>query len=79
MSSRLCRERAALTGFFPENLNELLKWRNAASHNSRVPLGAHEADRTLYCLVSVITWWQQQLAKVDWTKSKIEVVDLQAA
>ena len=35
-----------------ENLNELLKWRNVASHKSRVPLGGHEADRTLYCLIS---------------------------
>lgn len=58
-----------------ENLNELLKWRNAASHNSRVPLGAHEADRTLYCLVSLVTWWQEQLVEVDWSKSKIEIIE----
>lgn len=68
-------------GRINESLNELLKWRNAASHNSRVPLGAHEADRTLYCLVSVVNWWQEQLTTLDWSKSKLEVIDslLQAA
>lgn len=59
-----------------DNLNELLKWRNAASHNSRIPLGAHEADRTLFCLVSIITWWQLQLANLDWTKTRTELVEV---
>lgn len=58
-----------------ENLNEILKWRNAASHNSRVPLAAHEADRTLYCLVRLITWWQEQLQNLDWSKTKIELLE----
>lgn len=58
-----------------DTLNELLKWRNAASHNSRIPLGAHEADRTLFCLVTVISWWQKQLATQDWTKSRVEVIE----
>lgn len=58
-----------------ENLNELLKWRNAASHNSRVPLGAHEADRMLFCLVRVVTWWQKQLKDRDWSKTKTEIID----
>ncbi len=56
-------------------LNELLKWRNAASHNSRIPLGAHEADRTLYCLVTIIAWWQKQLASQDWAKSRVDLIE----
>lgn len=59
-----------------DNLNELLKWRNAASHNSRIPLGAHEADRTLFCLLSIITWWQGQLNALDWSKSKMELIEV---
>jgi hypothetical protein len=58
-----------------DNLTELLKWRNAASHNSRVPLAAHEADRTLYCLVRVITWWQILLQNVDWSKTRHELLE----
>ncbi|MGE5386411.1 MAG: hypothetical protein ACM3SV_11065 [Betaproteobacteria bacterium] len=59
-----------------DTLNELLKWRNAASHNSRIPLGAHEADRTLFCLITLINWWQKQLATLDWTKSRVEIIDV---
>jgi|GEM_PF-3112147 hypothetical protein len=58
-----------------DRLNELLKWRNAASHNSRIPLGAQEADRTLFCLVSLITWWQAKLATMDWTMDRLKLVD----
>jgi len=59
-----------------ENLNEMLRWRNAASHNSRIPLGAHEADRTLFCLICLVNWWQGKVNSLDWTKTKIELVDV---
>lgn len=58
-----------------DRLNELLKWRNAASHNSRIPLGAHEADRTLFCLIGVITWWQDRLSILDWSLGRIPLVE----
>lgn len=58
-----------------DRLNELLKWRNAASHNSRVPLGAHEADRALFCLISVITWWQDKLKSLDWSLGRVELLE----
>lgn len=58
-----------------DKLNELLKWRNAASHNSRIPLGAHEADRTLFCLISIITWWQDRLAKLDWSLDRLQLIE----
>lgn len=57
-----------------DKLNELLKWRNAASHNSRIPLGSHEADRTLFCLISVITWWQDRLANLDWSLDRDQLI-----
>lgn len=58
-----------------DGINEILKWRNAASHNSRVPLGAHEADRTLYCIVIFIDWWQSQSASLDWSRTKLEIME----
>lgn len=58
-----------------DNLNEILRWRNAASHNSRVPPGSHEADRTIYCLVRLITWWQNNLHKLDWSQSKRDLLE----
>lgn len=67
--------RTPFTSRINDNLNELLKWRNAASHNSRIPLGKHEADRTLYCLISLVSWWQEKIATIDWTKNKLEVIE----
>lgn len=58
-----------------DGINEILKWRNAASHNSRVPLGAHEADRTLYCIVIFIDWWQSQSASLDWSNTKMQIIE----
>ncbi|XXQ53544.1 hypothetical protein ACA040_002215 [Xenophilus aerolatus] len=57
------------------NLNELIKWRNAASHNSRIPLAGHEADRTLFCLVTLIAWWQEQLKSLDWRKDRLTLIN----
>lgn len=49
-----------------DNIIELIRFRNAASHKSRVHLDKFEALRTLYCLVSFITWWHLELTKVNW-------------
>ncbi|WP_374510817.1 hypothetical protein [Niveibacterium sp.] len=73
--TRPATKRTPFPSRIADNINELLKWRNAASHNSRVPLGPHEADRTLFCLVSLVTWWQTQLVSVDWSKDKLEIVE----
>ncbi len=73
--SRPVHRRTVFPPKVADTLNELLKWRNAASHNSRIPLGAHEADRTLYCLVTLISWWQKQLASLDWTRSRVEIIE----
>jgi len=57
------------------NVNELLKWRNAASHNSRIALGSHEADRTIFCLVRLINWWNTTSNEINWNKTKIEIIN----
>lgn len=57
------------------NVNEILKWRNAASHNTRIALGMHEADRTLYCIITLIAWWQKTTSDIDWSSSKIEILE----
>lgn len=58
-----------------ENATEILRMRDAASHNTRIAFGRYEADRTLYCLVSLIAWWQTQLDELDWGKTKIEILE----
>jgi len=57
-----------------DNIFELLRFRNAASHNTRVPLGEFEAVRTLYCLVSLVSWWQQCIVDTDWEKGREQII-----
>lgn len=61
-------------GSVKDNLTELLRFRNAASHNTRVPLGEFEALRTLYCLVSLVSWWQDFLTDNNWELEKKEIL-----
>ena len=75
-ASKIKSRRTPFPSHINDNINELLKWRNAASHKSRVPLGAHEADRTLYCLVTIVTWWQSQTLNMDWSKSRTEILEI---
>lgn len=69
------KRRTPFPSFISENIDEILKWRNAASHNTRVALGTHEADRTLYCVTTLIAWWQQQILEINWENSKIEILE----
>ncbi|MDI1484855.1 hypothetical protein [Polyangium sp. y55x31] len=56
------------------NLNDLIRYRNAAAHKTRVPIGSYEALRTLYSLVSFVTWWQEALANIDWHVGRNEII-----
>jgi len=56
------------------NFNELLRYRNATSHKSRIPIGPYEAIRTIYCAVNLIIWWNEERTKIDWSKSKEEII-----
>lgn len=57
-----------------ENLTELIRYRNAASHKTRVPLGQYEALRTLYCLTSFVMWWRRNRDAVDWGGDKQQIL-----
>jgi len=57
-----------------EDLGELIRYRNAASHKSRVPLGSFEALRTLYCLVTFVVWWHETRMATDWQLPRDEIL-----
>ena len=57
-----------------ENLMELIRNRNAASHKTRVPIGAFEALRTLYCLTAFVLWWHTTRSNTDWGKPMEQIV-----
>lgn len=57
-----------------ENLMELIRNRNAASHKTRIPLGSFEALRTLYCLTAFVLWWHTTRSSTDWGKQMEQIV-----
>ena len=49
-----------------ENIKELIRNRNATSHNSRIPIGNYEALRTVYCCITLIMWWINEKKSINW-------------
>lgn len=63
---------------FPErvgrSINELIKFRNASSHKSRIPIGPYEATRSIHSLIIFITWWVDEKRSIDWEKSVDDII-----
>ena len=57
-----------------ENMDELIKNRNAISHRSRIPIGNYEALRTMYCSIYLILWWKKQKDEINWKKNPEEII-----
>ncbi|WP_437567871.1 hypothetical protein [Sorangium sp. So ce542] len=75
---RQMRDHDAQVTVFPPliraNLNDLIRYRNAAAHKTRVPLGNYEALRALYSLVSFAMWWQESIEGIDWHASRDDII-----
>jgi hypothetical protein len=56
------------------NFNELLRYRNATSHKSRIPIGSYEAIRSIYCAITMLLWWNEERSMICWTDSKEEII-----
>ena len=52
--------------YLTENVKELIRYRNATSHNSRIPIFNYEALRTVYCCITLVMWWINEKNKIDW-------------
>lgn len=57
-----------------ENLADLIRFRNAAAHKTRIPIGSYEALRALYCLTSFVMWWLRERTSIDWRKEADEIL-----
>jgi len=55
---------------FPEdvrdNMTDLIRFRNAVSHKTMIPIGSYEALRSVYCLMSLVMWWSKEKAATMW-------------
>lgn len=54
-------------------LTELIKFRNASSHKSRIPIGPYESKRCAYCLFVIYTWWDETKTSIDWDLAPEEI------
>lgn len=58
-----------------KNIEDLIRYRNAASHKSRTFLGEHEALKMLYYFVSLYLWWKSQYDSINWDLNKEDIID----
>lgn len=55
-------------------INELIRYRNASSHKSRIPIGPVECRRSAYSFVVLLRWWLHERTLFDWSKSPEEIL-----
>jgi len=55
-------------------LTELIRFRNAASHRSRIPIGPYECRRSAYAFVVLYTWWERERKAIDWMKQPKDIL-----
>ncbi len=51
-----------------DNLDELVGYCHDAADKYRVPIDSHEALRTMFCLITLILWWEAELQRIDWKR-----------
>jgi hypothetical protein len=57
-----------------EDILDLLRYRNATAHKSRIPIGNYEALKSIYCCSCVILWWIEEKRCIDWRLTKDEIL-----
>ena len=58
-----------------ENINELVRYRNATSHKSSIPIGQYEAQRMVYCCITLIMWWKHEKDLIDWKDDQKTIIE----
>lgn len=63
---------------FPDSIYdavvELTGLRNSAAHKTRVPISKFDALRALYCLMSLLIWWQREKKTFNWEADGLSVL-----
>ncbi len=55
-------------------VTELIRYRNAASHKSRIPIGPMECRRAAYSFVVLIRWWLNERSVINWNTTPDEII-----
>lgn len=56
------------------SVNELIRYRNAASHKSRVPIGPAECRRAAHSLVVLVRWWILEKSIINWDDTPKDIL-----
>ena len=63
---------------FPKNLregiDELIMYRNAISHRSRIPIGRFEAVKSIFHISSLIMWWEDEKKAINWKEKPDTII-----
>lgn len=63
---------------FPKDLRdgieELIMYRNAISHRSRIPIGSFEAIKSIFHISSVIMWWEDEKKAINWKEKPDNII-----
>lgn len=54
--------------------NDIIRYRNASSHKSRVPIGPYESKRSAYSFIVLYLWWESEKRAIDWTLSPEKII-----
>ena len=55
-------------------INELIRFRNASSHKSRIPIGPYEATRSIYSLIIFLMWWEAEKININWEMAPEDII-----
>lgn len=61
--------------YIRELVSELIGLRNSAAHKTRVPLAKFDALRALYCLMSLLLWWQSERKVIVWENDLKSIIE----
>ena len=68
-------EKSVFNPAMRKNVEEVIRYRNAASHKTRVPVGEYEASRAIYCCVALLLWWRREIDNTNWDNSQATILD----
>jgi hypothetical protein len=55
-------------------MDELIMYRNAISHRSRIPIGGFETLKSIYHISSLIMWWNEEMKLANWKDSSDVII-----
>jgi len=57
-----------------DQLTDLIRFRNAVSHKTRIPIGEYEALQSMHCFVNFVMWWNEENRATNWTDDQATIL-----